>query len=148
MIKFHTIGQIEKKYPFVDATISADMLNGDFGKVESGVFSRAANAAMAIMQVEVGDEAGLDEYPIKSGSHVRVIDFAAMNGELVEIYGAQVPATVAVGNKLVSGADGKLATGGSTAPYYEVVEVLGNKAGVLVKVVSATEVVDDGDGEG
>ena len=148
MIKFHTIGQIEKKYPFVDSTISADMLNGDFGKVESGVFSRAANAAMAIMQVEVGDEAGLDEYPIKSGSQVRVIDFSAMNGELMEIYGAQVPATVAVGNKLVSGADGKLATGGSTAPYYEVVEVLGNKAGVLVKVVSATEVVDDGDGEG
>ena len=146
MIKFSTIGQIEKKYPFVDAVVNADVLNGDFGKVESGVFSYAANASMAIMQLEVGDEAGLDKYPIKSGSHVRVIDLAAMDGEPMEIYGAQVPATVNVGDKLVSTADGKLATGGSTAPYFEVTAIIGNKQGIEVKVVAAdpsTETDDD-----
>ena len=36
MIKFRRISQIEKLYPFMDAVIDKDALNGDFGAVTSG----------------------------------------------------------------------------------------------------------------
>lgn len=137
MVKFNTIGQIEHgEYPFEDAVIEADAINGAFGDVEDGVFSTSAAATKAIMQVEEGDDAGLDVYPIKSGSHVRVVDFSKLNGQAVEIYGAQLPSTYAVGDKLVSKADGTLQTGASDAPYFEIVEIIGNKLGVKANVVA------------
>ena len=135
-IKFNTISQIEKKYAFEDAIASADVLNGDFGAVTGGAFAVGATATKAIMQDENGDNAGLDEYPIKKGEHVRVVDLSAYNGETIEIYGAQLPDTYAKGNKLVSDATGKLVTGGSSAPYFEITKVLPNVKGVEVKVVA------------
>ncbi len=39
MIKFRRISQIEKLYPFMDAVIDKDALNGDFGAVTSGKFA-------------------------------------------------------------------------------------------------------------
>ena len=135
-IKFNTISQIEKKYAFEDAIASADVLNGDFGAVTGGAFAVGATATKAIMQDEHGDNAGLDEYPIKKGEHVRVVDLSAYNGETIEIYGAQLPDTYAKGNKLVSDATGKLVTGGSSAPYFEITKVIPNVKGVEVKVVA------------
>ena len=136
MIKFSTIGQIEKKYAFEDAVAGTDVLNGDFGAVTAGEFSVDADAVKAIMQIEVGDNADLDEYPIKKGEKVRVVDLTAYDGETIEIYGAQLPDTYVRGDKLVSDTSGKLVTGGSTAPYFEITKVIPNVKGVEVKVVA------------
>ena len=136
MVKFSTIGQIEKKYAFEDAVAGANVLNGDFGAVTSGTFAVAGNAVKAIMQIEVGDDADLDVYPINKGAHVRVVDLTAYDGETIEIYGAQLPDTYVKGDKLVSDKSGKLITGGSTAPYFESTKVIPNVNGVEVKVVA------------
>lgn len=136
MVKFSTIGQIEKKYAFEDAVAGADVLNGDFGAVTAGAFAVDENAVKAIMQIEVGDNADLDEYPIKKGEKVRVVDLTAYDGETIEIYGAQLPDTYVKGDKLVSDTNGKLVTGGSTAPYFEITKVIPNVKGVEVKVVA------------
>lgn len=138
MIKFRRISQIEKLYPFMDAVIDKDVLNGDFGAVTSGKFAPKADAKQAIMQVEVGDDMDMPEYKIPAGSHVRVVDLEKLDGQEVEVYGVQLPDTFKVGDKLKSDATGKLVTGATTAPYYEVTEVLGNKLGVAVKVVAKT----------
>lgn len=138
MIKFRRISQIEKLYPFMDAVIDKDVLNGDFGAVTSGKFAPKADAKQAIMQVEVSDDMDMPEYKIPAGSHVRVVDLEKLDGQEVEVYGVQLPGTFKVGDKLKSDATGKLVTGATTAPYYEVTEVLGNKLGVAVKVVAKT----------
>lgn len=139
MIKFNTIGQIEKGYYFEDAVVDTEVLNGAFGAVTNGKFAPAASATKAVMQVEVGDDMGMDEYKIPAGSHVSVVDLAALNGQVVEVYGAQLPDTYAVGNALVSNANGNLVvgTGASVAaPKYEITKIIGNKLGVEVKIVA------------
>ena len=136
MVKFSSISQIEKKYAFEDAIASADVLNGDFGAVTEGAFAVGVTATKAIMQDENGDNAGLDEYPIKKGEHVRVVDLSAYNGETIEVYGAQLPDTYSKGDKLISDTNGKLVTGGSVAPYFEITKVIPNVKGVEVKVVA------------
>lgn len=136
MTKFHSIGQIEHGvYAFEDAVIKTDMLNGDFGAVTAGEFKRAANATKVIMQIETGDDMDMPEFKIPAGSHVRVLDLTKRNGELLEVYGAQLPDTFAKGDKLTSDENGKLTTG-SAAPYLEVVDIIGNKLGALVKIVA------------
>lgn len=137
MIKFHTIGQIEKLNPFVDAVVKKAVLNGDFGEVTTGEFAVGAKKKQVVMQLECGDDAGLDKYEIPAGSHVRVLDLDKLNGQLIEVWGHPLPATFAKGNKLESEADGTLKVDGSAAPYLEVMEVLGNKEGALVKVITA-----------
>lgn len=146
MIKFNTVGQIEKGYYFEDSVVDTEILNGAFGVVTNGKFAPAASATKAVMQVEVGDDIGLDAYKIPAGSHVRVIDLKALNGQVVEVYGAQLPDTYKVGDALVSDANGKLVvkeptvSGSSTtpvaAPKYEITKVIGNKLGVEVKIVA------------
>lgn len=136
MIKFSTIGAIEKRYEFEDAVAKTDILNGDFGVVSDGKFSTGANAVKAVMNIEVGDDADLDVYPIAKGTHVKVVDLSKFDGEIVEVYGAQLPDTFVVGNKLASDADGKLVAGASVAPYFEVTKVIPNVKGAEVKVVA------------
>ena len=135
-IKFNTISQIEKKYAFEDAIASADVLNGDFGAVTGGAFAVGTTATKAIMQDENGDNAGLDEYPIKKGEHVRVVDLSAYNGETIEIYGAQLPDSYKKGDKLASDTNGKLVSGASSAPYFKITKVLPNVKGVEATVVA------------
>ena len=136
MVKFSTISQIEKKYAFEDAIASADVLNGDFGAVTGGAFAVGTTATKAIMQDENGDNAGLDEYPIKKGEHVRVVDLSAYNGETIEIYGAQLPDSYKKGDKLASDTNGKLVSGASSAPYFKITKVLPNVKGVEATVVA------------
>ena len=136
MVKFSTIGAIEKRYEFEDAVAKTDILNGDFGVVSDGKFSTGANAVKAVMNIEVGDDADLDVYPIAKGTHVKVVDLSKFDGEIVEVYGAQLPDTFVVGNKLASDADGKLVAGASVAPYFEVTKVIPNVKGAEVKVVA------------
>lgn len=137
MIKFSTIGQIEHgEYPFEPAVAGADTFNGAFGAVTSGTFAVAAAASKAIMNLEVGDNVGLDTYPIKKGEQLRVIDLTKLNGKTMEIYGDELPSGVAVGDKLKSDATGALVKGATAAPYYEVTKVIPNVKGVEVNVVS------------
>lgn len=147
MIKFSTIGQIEKLYVFEDAVLTTDAYNGDFVAVTDGDATPSANSLKAIMQIEVGDDANLDVYPIKAGNHVRVVDLAAIAKKYpiktVEVYGKQVPIDVAVGDKLVSDDTGVLVAGASTVPYLEVTEIIGNNLGVEVSIVTADEASDE-----
>lgn len=148
-IKFSTIGQIEHgEYPFEPAVASADTFNGAFGAVADGKFSVAADATKAIMNIEVGDNANLDTYPISKGSELRVIDLTKLNGKTMEIYGDELPVGVAKGDKLKSDAAGALVKGATAAPYYEVTKVIPNVKGVEVTVVSvAPASVTPGEGD-
>lgn len=137
MLKFHTIGQIEKNYAFENAVANEDTFNGAFGEVVDGEFVVGADATKAIMNLEVGDEAGLGTYPIKKGTQVRVLDLEAFNGKTIEVYGDQLPDGVAVGNKLASDATGALVAGASAAPYLEVTKVIANTKGVEATIVTA-----------
>lgn len=120
--KFRSIAQIEHNiYPFEDAVVNKDVLNGAFGTVEDGVFTPSESGKQVIMQVEVGDDAGVDEYKIPAGSHVRVLDVEKVVGHL-EVYGYPLPKTWDVGD---------------TLGCFTIKEVIGNKAGAIVEVTSA-----------
>lgn len=139
MVCFTTIGQYEHNYCFIDAVTDVDVLNGTFGDVVDGKFVAGANASKAIMQVEEGDDMGMDKFVIPAGSHVRVADFARMaehcHNKEIRVFGAQLPTEFAKGDKLVSDAEGKLVAGEGT-PCYEIKEVIGNKLGVTVEVIA------------
>lgn len=138
LIKFHTIGQIEKGvYPFEKAVASADTVNGAFGSVASGVFSVGADAKKAIMNAEVGDDEGINEYKIYKGQELRVVDFEKLDGQTMEIYG-EMPSEVTVGTKLKSDASGKLITGATAAPCFEVIDTIETSAGIDGVVVTVT----------
>ena len=138
MIKFSLIKQIEyDAYPFEDAIASADTFNGAYGEVTSGSFAVGAKKGKVIMQIERGDDEYMPTYKIVKGEHVRVLDLAKLNGQLVEVYGDELPADVAKGDKLESDATGKLVKGANAAPYLEVTAIVGNHLGVEAKVVTA-----------
>lgn len=136
MIKFSTIGQIEKKYAYEPAKAGADTFNGAFGTVADGVFTAGADATKAIMNIETGDNAYYDTYPIAKDTDLRVVDLTKFNGETIEIYGNELPVGVAVGDKLTSDTNGALVTGATAAPYYEVTKVIANVKGVEATVVA------------
>ena len=137
MLKFHTIGQIEKNYAFENAVATADTFNGAFGVVADGEFTVGADASKAIMNLEVGDEANLGTYPIKKGTQVRVLYLEAFNGKTIEVYGDELPDGVVVGDKLKSDTTGALVTGASAAPYLKVTKVIANTKGVEATIVTA-----------
>lgn len=140
MIKFRNFDQIEHKYAFEDAVASADTFNGAFGTVTSGSFTVAEDATKVIMQVEVGDDAGMPKYPIKKGEHVRVLDLTKLVGEELEIYDYPLPDAVKKADKLTSTADGALEVNSSvsTEANLEVKSIIGNKQGVVVVVNGTT----------
>ena len=70
------------------------------------------------MQVEVGDDAGVAEYKIPAGSHVRVLDPAKVDGDL-EVYGYPLPDGFKVGD---------------TVGCFTITGIIGNKLGAVVKV--------------
>ena len=116
MIKFRNISEIEKLYPYVKAVAGTDVYNGDFGTVTEGTFALAANAKQVVMNIEVGDDEGLDRYFIAKGSDLRVLDLDKLDGKELEIYGKQIP---------------------TAAPYVEVTEIIGNHKGIVVGVVAS-----------
>lgn len=140
MIKFRNFDEIEHGYAFEDAIASADTFNGAFGTNTSGSFAVAEDGVKAIMQIEVGDDADMPKYPIKKGSHVRLLDLTKLAGKELEIYDYPLPDEVAVGNKLTAKADGTLEVNSSvgTELNLEVKKIIGNKDGVVVLVNGAT----------
>lgn len=138
MIKFRNISEIEKLYPYVKAVAGTDVYNGDFGTVTEGTFALAANAKQVVMNIEVGDDEGLDKYFIAKGSDLRVLDLDKLDGQELEIYGKQIPTGVAKGDKLKSTATGDLVKGATAAaPYVEVTEIIGNHKGIVVRVAAS-----------
>ena len=138
MIKFSSIGQIEHgDYAFENAIASDDTFNGAYGEVTTGSFAVGAKKSQVIMQIERGDDEYMSTYKIKKGEQVRVLDLTKLNGQLMEVYGDELPTGVKKGDKLESDATGKLVATGSAAPYLEVTKVIGNHLGVEVKVVTA-----------
>lgn len=139
MIKFSTIGQIEKIYVFQDAIIETPMYNGTFGDVAEGKFTASENKAKAIMQVEVGDDEYTDDYMIPAGSHVRVVDLEALSEKYpniaVQVFGRQVPTDVKVGESVHSDANGNLIKNDGTKKF-KVTKVLGNHAGIEIELES------------
>lgn len=118
MVKFHTIGQIERgAYPFEDAVVGAEVINGAFGDVANGKFTASDSGKKVIMQIETGDDEYMEKYKIPSGSRVRVLDPAKVVGEL-ELYGYPLPDTFAVGD---------------TVGCFTITEIIGNKVGAVVK---------------
>lgn len=125
MIRFEKLSATEKNYPYVDATLAAEYVNGTFGAVASGVFTAGATGFYAIMNMEDGDDAKSDDYKIAKGAHARIADLAVADGQIVNITSAQLYSGVKRGDKMVSKADGTL-NAPSTAPtakYLEVVEL-------------------------
>ena len=139
MIKFHSIGQVEHAYPFEDAFIVKETLNGTFGTVANTKFEAAANASKAIMQIENGDDAGMPEYKIPQYARVRVLDLEKLAGQVVEVYDYPLPAFCSTGDKLVSDAEGKLVVdNGATGLHLEVTKIIGQYQGVEAKVIAAS----------
>ena len=119
MFKFRTVGQIEHgEYPFEDAVVDVNVLNGAFGDVADGKFVPSEAGKKVIMQIENGDDEGMPEYKIPAGSHVRVLDPSKVNGEL-EVYGYPLPDEFAVGD---------------TVGCFKITEIIGNKIGAVVKM--------------
>ena len=121
MIRFDKISATEKNYPFVDAVVAGDYLNGTFGTVSNGTFTAGATGFYAIMNLEDGNKAKSDEYVIKTGAHARIVDFSKVDGQILNVTSAQLPDTFEKGNKLVSKADGTLQVGSPSNKYFEVV---------------------------
>ena len=135
-IQFHSVGQIEHgRLKFVDAVAETDIFNGAIGEIATGKFKVGEKKTVVVMQVECGDDAGLDVYPISKGSHVRTFDLSTVVGELLDVYG-ELPDKVKVDDKLQSDASGKLVVEASvdSGIYLEVKEVIGNNDGLVVEV--------------
>ena len=138
MIRFEKLAATEKAYPFVDAVVAADYKNGTFGDVADGVFTAGADGFKAIMQVEKGDDMKTDKFVVFKDEHVRIADFAKVDGQIVNITADELPATYQEKDKLVAKADGTLEVkSGANSNYFEVLEV--TRYGVRATVVVGAE---------
>ena len=136
MIKFDKISALEKLNPFVSAKAAAEYINGAFGTVATGTFTIGATGFYAIMDMEKGDDANTTDYRVKKDAQCRVADLEKAAGYVICITSEHLPATaVAVGNKMVSKADGTLEVPGTapSAEYLEVTEL--TSYGVKAKIV-------------
>ncbi len=123
MFKFRTIGQMERgEYPFEDAVVDKEVMNGAFGDVADGKFTAGDYGEKVIMLLENGDEEAMSEYKIPKGSHVRVLDPAKVKGEL-EVYGYPLPETFKAGD---------------TLGCFTITEIIGNNVGAVVKASAPT----------
>lgn len=135
MVRFDKISATEKNYPFVDAVVADDYKNGTFGTVSDGIFTAGATGFYVIMNVEDGDEAKTDDYIIPKSAHARIADLSKVDGVILNITSAQLPATYEKGDKATSKADGTLEipTPTPTEKYLEITEV--TRFGANAKVV-------------
>lgn len=136
MVRFEKLSTTEKNYPYVDAVVAADYKNGTFGTVTEGTFTAGATGSFVIMNIEDGDDAKSDDYVIKKDAHARIADLSTVIGAVVDITSAQLPSSIAKGNKLESQADGTLKVNASAkGVYIEVIEV--TRFGIIGKIATA-----------
>ena len=122
MVRFEKLTQ-HYVNPFSDATAYAEYINGIFGTVSSGVFTKGAGN-YCVMQVERGDKAHSDNFVVLQGEHVRVANMAKAEGEIINITADELPSTYAVGDILSAQSTGLLAVNSASgAKGYKIVEV-------------------------
>lgn len=108
---------------FVDAVAADEYINGIFGTLANGTFTKGAGN-YCIMQVEKGDDARYEGYTVANGEHVRVANLAKSEGEILNITADELPATYAVGDILKAAATGLLVVdSASGAKGFKIVEV-------------------------
>lgn len=109
--------------PFVDAVAADKYINGIFGTLSSGTFTKGAGN-YCIMQVEKGDDARYEGYTVAQGGHVRVANLAKSEGEILNITADELPSTYAVGDILAAQSTGLLAVNSASgAKGYKIIEV-------------------------
>ena len=122
MVRFEKLTQ-HYLNPFVDATAYAEYMNGIFGTLSSGVFTKGAGN-YCIMQVEKGDKARYDSFTVQANEHVRVANMAKAEGEIVNITADELPSTYAVDDVLSAQSTGLLAVNSGQSPKgYKIIEV-------------------------
>ncbi len=138
MIKAYTIGMIEKYDAFRKAKAAAKYVNGTFGEISNGVFTAGATKFQVLMQVGKGDTLYTD-FDVVANEDIRVADLSKWAGKQLQISPLHLPATFAVGNKLVSDANGKLIVSASpTTPFLLVDKVIDfDGVGALVTIMLA-----------
>lgn len=118
MVRFEKLTQ-HYVNPFSDATAYEEYINGIFGTVASGVFTKGAGN-YCVMQVERGDNG----FIVLEGEHVRVANMAKAEGEIINITADELPSTYAVGDILAAASTGLLTVDSSSgAKGYKIVEV-------------------------
>lgn len=119
MVKFRRFDQIEHQYHFTPAVSDADVLNGAFGNVTDGKFVASESGDSVVMQLEDGDDIGLDEYKIVAGTPLRILKLDEMVGQELEVYGYPLPTDFKVDTVV-----GK----------FKVIGIIGNSLGAVVVV--------------
>ena len=108
---------------FVDAVAADKYINGIFGTLANGTFTKGAGN-YCIMQVEKGDDARYEGYTVANGQHVRVANLAKSEGEILNITADELPSTYAVGDILSAQSTGLLAVNSASgAKGFKIVEV-------------------------
>lgn len=138
LIQPNDIAILEKYDAMVSAPAAAETPNGIVGKIDgtTGKFAAAAAGDCFAWTKEVGhfDE----DFAVPTGGDVRVVLMSEINGRLVKITpDCLASGDFVVGGKYASNANGKLVSGASDAPYFEVVELInfGGK-GARAKIVA------------
>lgn len=109
--------------PFEDATAYAEYINGIFGTVSNGVFTKGAGN-YCVMQVEKGDKARYDSFTVKANEHIRVANMAEAEGEVVNITADELPGSYALNDILSAQSTGLLAVNSNdNAKGYKVIEI-------------------------
>lgn len=117
MIRFNKTVPTENGYPYIKAVIAADYKNGTFGTVDAkGVFT-AGRGGYYIDQIESGDDMYSDDFKIKAGTEVRLVDMSKCVGAIVTVtkdncteamQGFIVPAAFDLGIAAAPNSDGVL----------------------------------------
>lgn len=135
MVRFEKLQIPETIYPYADVVTAAEYINGIFGTVSSGTFTKGAGN-YCLMQVEWGDKAHSDEFTVPAGAHARVADMTKGEGLIINITANELPSTYDVGDILAAASTGLLAVDSSSgAKGYEIVEI--TDYGVRAKVALA-----------
>lgn len=137
MIRFEKLSVPEVIYPYQDAVAADEYINGIFGAVADGKFTKGAGN-LCIMQVEKGDDAQSGDYKVAKNEHVRVANLAhtLVQGLIVDITADELPATYEVGSVLTADTTGLLkVASGSNAKGLKVIEV--TDYGVRAEIATA-----------
>lgn len=101
-VEYTSVGQYEKEYNFENAVADVNVMQGAWGTITNGKFV-PGNGTYAVMQVEVGDEAGCEDYVIPAGADLRLLDTTKVGqvtgNKLIRLVGT-IPANVSVGDKV------------------------------------------------
>ena len=152
MIKFGEIGNYKVAKNFGYLTTDVALKNGDIvtydlatKKVALPTSGTAKKAGLAVV-MNVIDKPNIkapDDYTIEAGEHPRIFTLASLKGLTLVMNDAEIKtnyATIAVGDKLVAGTDGKLVKVSDVSGYAEYLEVIEKVAfggNGLVAVVKA-----------